>query len=130
MRRADSVVTVRSGSTMVIGGLMDSSETKTVNKFPLLGDIPVLGEFFKYTSKSKDKQELIILVTPYIIDEDEVSQAQMSDSMQNFYKKGQEEKDNLNNVDLDNPFSTEKEAEESSPEDNFEEQEFDEPFKG
>ena len=130
IRRADSVVTVRSGSTMVIGGLMDSSETKTVNKFPLLGDIPVLGEFFKYTSKSKDKQELIILVTPYIIDEDEVSQAQMSDSMQNFYKKGQEEKDNLNNVDLDNPFPTEKEAEESSPEDNFEEQEFDEPFKG
>ena len=63
IRRADSVVTVRSGSTMIIGGLMDSSETKTVNKFPLLGNIPILGEFFKYTSKSKDKQELIILVT-------------------------------------------------------------------
>ena len=102
MRRADSVVTVRSGSTMVIGGLMDSSETKTVNKFPLLGNIPILGEFFKYTSKSKDKQELIILVTPYIVDEDEISQAQMSDSMQELYNQGEEEKNNLNNVELNN----------------------------
>ena len=141
IRRADSVITVRSGSTMVIGGLMDSSESKTVNKFPLLGDIPILGEFFKYTSKSKDKQELIILVTPYIVDEDESSQAQMSDSMQNFYRERQEEQNNLNNVDLNNPQQTEEETEEQpdateSPpeevdsEDNFEEQEFDEPFKG
>ena len=103
MRRADSVVTVRSGSTMVIGGLMDSSETKTVNKFPLLGNIPILGEFFKYTSKSKDKQELIILITPYIVDEDEISRAQMSDSMQDFYNQGEEEKNNLNDVELNNP---------------------------
>ena len=137
IRRADSVITVRSGSTMVIGGLMDSSESKTVNKFPLLGDIPILGEFFKYTSKSKDKQELIILVTPYIVDEDESSQAQMSDSMQNFYRERQEEQNNLNNVDLNNPQQTEEQpdATESPPEevdseDNFEEQEFDEPFKG
>ena len=102
MRRADSVVTVRSGSTMVIGGLMDSSERKVVTKFPFLGDIPILGEFFKYTSKSKDKQELIILVTPYIMDEDELSQAQMSDSMQDFYNQGEEEKNNLNDVELNN----------------------------
>ena len=103
MRRADSVVTVRSGSTMIIGGLMDSTERKIVNKFPLLGDIPILGEFFKYTSKSKDKQELIILVTPYIVDDDESSQAQMSDSMQELYNRGREEKNNLNNVDLNLP---------------------------
>jgi len=102
IRRADSVVTVRSGSTMVIGGLMDSSESKNVTKIPLLGDIPILGEFFKYTSQSKDKQELIILVTPYIVDEDETSQAQMSDSMQEYYSKGQDEKDNLNQVELNN----------------------------
>ena len=102
VRRADSVVTLHSGSTMVIGGLMDSSEQKTIHKFPLLGDIPVLGEFFKYTSKSKDKQELIILVTPYLVDEDEISQAQMSDSMQDFYEEGLEEQNNLNSVELNN----------------------------
>ena len=100
MRRADSVVTVHSGSTMVIGGLLDSSERKIVTKFPFLGDIPIIGEFFKYTSKSKDKQELIILVTPYIVDEDELSQAQMSDSMKEFYGEGQSEKNNLNTVEL------------------------------
>lgn len=100
VRRADSVVTVRSGSTMVIGGLMDSSERKVITKFPFLGNIPIIGEFFKYTAKTRDKQELIILVTPYIVEEEELSQAQMSDSMKDFYEKGQIEKNNLNNVDL------------------------------
>ena len=109
VRRADSVVTLRSGSTMVIGGLMDSSERKVVSKFPFLGNIPIIGEFFKYTSKSRDKQELIILVTPYIIEEDELSQAQMSDSMKDFYNKGQVEKNNLNKVDLNDFPETEDE---------------------
>ena len=99
-RRADSVITIRSGSTMVIGGLMDSSEQKTVNKFPFLGDIPIIGEFFKYTSKSKDKQELIILVTPYIVEEPETSQARMSDSMRDFYQSGQQENNDMNNVNV------------------------------
>ena len=99
-RRADSVITVRSGATMVIGGLMDSSEQKTINKFPFLGDIPIIGEFFKYTSKSKDKQELIILVTPYLVEDDELSQTKMSDSMKEFYDKGRQEKDSMNDVDV------------------------------
>ena len=106
MRRADSVITGRSGSTMVIGGLMDSSERKVISKFPFLGDIPIIGEFFKYTSKSKDKQELIILVTPYIVDDEDVSQAKMSDSMQEFYNKGQEEKNNMKKVDLNDDKTT------------------------
>ncbi len=102
VRRADSSITVRSGSTMVIGGLMDSSERKIVSKFPFLGDIPIIGEFFKYTSKTKDKQELIILVTPYIVEDEDIAQAEMSDSMKDFYDKEQDEKNNLNKVDLNN----------------------------
>ena len=90
VRRADSVITIQSGATMVIGGLMDSSERRIVNKFPFLGDIPIIGEFFKYTSKSKDKQELLILVTPYIVEDEEIDQAKMSDSMKEFYDKEQE----------------------------------------
>lgn len=109
VRRADSVVTMRSGSTMVIGGLMDSSERKSVTKFPFLGDIPIIGEFFKYTSKTKDKQELIILVTPYIVEEDELSQTQMSDSMKNFYDEKQEEHNNLNRVDVNDSQSHDEE---------------------
>ena len=111
-RRADSVILMHSGSTMIIGGLMDSSEQKNVTKFPFLGDIPIIGEFFKYTSKSKDKQELIILVTPYLVDEEDSSQAQMSDSMKDLYDKGNQEKENLNNVDLNE--KTDKKVDEES----------------
>ncbi len=90
-RRADSVVTVAPGSTMIIGGLMDSSESKSVSKIPLLGDIPIIGEFFKYTSKSSDKQELVVLITPYLVDELEQSSTRMSQDMKEYYKKGQQE---------------------------------------
>ena len=102
-RRADSVVTVSSGSTMVIGGLMDSSEAKSISKIPLLGDIPILGEFFKYTSKTKDKQELVVLITPYIVDEEDVSHTRMSEDLQKLYEKGQQEKTAQKDVDLNEP---------------------------
>ena len=102
-RRADSVITLNSGSTMIIGGLMDSSESKTISKIPLLGDIPILGEFFKYTSKSRDKREIIILVTPYILVEDDISHSQMSDTMKDYYHQNQREKNNLNDVNLNAP---------------------------
>ena len=102
IRRADSVVTVKSGSTMVIGGLMDSKETKNIVKFPLLGDIPIIGEFFKWTSKHKEKQELIILVTPYIVEDGETSRVRMSDEMKQHFDKGREEKFNMNEVDVNN----------------------------
>lgn len=101
-RRADSVVSLKSGTTMVIGGLMDSSERKILNKIPLLGDIPIIGEFFKYSSKTKDKQELIILVTPYIVSDNDTGRAEMSNSLRDLYNNGKEEKNNLNDVDLNN----------------------------
>ena len=102
-RRADSVVTMLPGSTMIIGGLMDSSERKLTRKIPLLGDIPILGEFFKYSQTAKNKQELIILVTPYIIDEYDSSRADMSDSMRDYYHDKKREKENLNKVDVNDP---------------------------
>ena len=103
-RSAAAVVTMHSGSTMVIGGLLDSTEQKVVNKIPLLGDIPILGEFFKYTSKSKEKQELIILVTPYLVEEKSASRARMSDEMEEIYKKGRLEKESMNEVDVNEKF--------------------------
>ena len=98
-RRADSVVSLKSGSTMVIGGLMDSSERKVLNKIPLLGDIPIIGEFFKYSSKTKDKQELIILVTPYIIDENNTGRTKMSEEMSDYYRKSKQATNELEDVD-------------------------------
>ena len=102
-RRADSVIDLQSGSTMIIGGLMDSSESKSVSKIPLLGDIPIIGEFFKYNSKRRDKRELIILVTPYIVDDAQGSQTRMSDSMKDYYNQGRLEQNGLNTVDLNDP---------------------------
>lgn len=113
-RRADAVVTATSGSTMVIGGLMDSREYKVVRKFPFLGDIPIIGEFFKYTSKSRNRQELIILVTPRLVDENSASKAEMTNDMHKFYQKGQQEKAAMKKVDLnEESAAAEKKAEET-----------------
>ncbi|MBQ7496798.1 MAG: pilus assembly protein N-terminal domain-containing protein [Selenomonas sp.] len=113
-RRADSVVTVDSGSTMVIGGLMDSRDYKTVRKFPFLGDIPVLGEFFKYTSHNKDNQEMIILVTPTLVEEGETSKAAMTREMKDYYTKGRRAAEAREQVDLDEPLPEEEGEKKSS----------------
>ena len=65
-RSAQSRVSVRSGQTIVIGGLMQDSVTSTVDKVPLLGDIPYLGNLFKRTSNERRKTELLIFLTPHI----------------------------------------------------------------
>lgn len=67
-RSAQTRVGVRSGNTIVIGGLMEDRVTESVNKVPLLGDIPLLGEAFKRTVKNKAKTELLIFLTPHVAD--------------------------------------------------------------
>ena len=114
-RRADAVVTVSSGSTMVIGGLMDSRDYKTVRKFPFLGDIPVIGEFFKYTSHNRDKQELIILVTPRLVDDESSSTAEMSDDMRKMYQQGRQDKAAMNKVDLNESLPDKDEEKKEEP---------------
>ncbi len=99
-RSANTVVNVYPGSTIVVGGLMDSSESKNIKKIPLLGDIPILGEFFKYTSKSRNKKELIIVVTPYFVNPEDTTHARMSDEMKDLYHAGQREMNN-NTTDVD-----------------------------
>lgn len=56
-----------SGQTAVIGGLSTDTETEIVRKVPFLGDIPIAGWLFKFTSNSKDRRSLIVLITPHII---------------------------------------------------------------
>ena len=97
-REATTVVSLESGMTMVIGGLMNSEDSKSVSKIPLLGNIPIIGEFFKHTQKSKQKRELIILITPTLVTQD--SPGRMSDNMQNWYNQGRQSKLNLNDVDV------------------------------
>ncbi len=66
-RTIKSVVTVRDQQSIVLGGLIKDSVSETTNKVPFLGDIPILGYLFKQTSKTISKQNLLIIVTPYII---------------------------------------------------------------
>ena len=123
-RRADSVITLQSGSTIVIGGLMDASESKAISKIPLLGDIPILGELFKYNSKHRDKRELIILVTPHIVDEPDLSRAKMSEPLKEVYDKGQLEREAMNEVDLNQPPVDEQPPIEDTSEQSTNEREF------
>jgi len=65
-RILDSTVRLHDGETIVLGGLIQTSENETVEKFPILGDIPVLGWLFKNKSKIKTNSELVIYLTPHI----------------------------------------------------------------
>ncbi len=66
-RSVQTMVTCREGQTVVIGGLLRENEITNINKVFLLGDIPILGELFKHKSKSKENTDLIILITPKIM---------------------------------------------------------------
>lgn len=70
-RAAKTTVTVRSGDTVVIGGLISDTTSEGISKVPLLGDIPLLGWLFKYKSKSGEKTNLFIFITPRIIEKPE-----------------------------------------------------------
>ena len=60
-------VRIKDGETLVIGGMIRDQETKNVKKIPFLGDLPGIGMFFRSTTTSRNKEEMIILITPRII---------------------------------------------------------------
>ena len=96
-REAEAVIHVSNGMSMIIGGLLNSEDGKTVSKIPLLGNIPIIGEFFKHTSRTRDKRELIIIITPRLVGED--TKWNMSDHMKEAFNEGQTEYHSMNKVD-------------------------------
>jgi general secretion pathway protein D len=70
-RSAETVVVTPNGKTVVIGGLMKTRRVDSTQKVPLLGDIPILGFPFRRTIKSDEKTELMIFLTPTIVDKPE-----------------------------------------------------------
>jgi type IV pilus assembly protein PilQ len=62
-------VMVENGGTVVLGGIYEQSETTSVDKVPLLGDIPYLGYLFKSTKRTSEKTELLVFITPKIVAE-------------------------------------------------------------
>jgi general secretion pathway protein D len=70
-RTADSSIVVKSGQTVVIGGLVQDRESTLTNRVPVLGNIPVLGALFKFKQKESQKINLLILLTPRIIESEQ-----------------------------------------------------------
>ena len=66
-RSANTVVVTPDGQPVVIGGLISSQKASNESKIPLLGDIPILGNLFKFTAKSAGQNELLIFLTPHIV---------------------------------------------------------------
>jgi len=66
-RQLSSVVTVKDGHRIILGGLINTKNVTKSNKVPLLGDIPLISSLFKYEEKTKETQELVIIIEPHII---------------------------------------------------------------
>lgn len=71
-RTIQNAVLVKTGETVVLGGLLDDFSKEQVSKVPLLGDIPLVGQLFRYTSTEKTKRNLMVFIRPTIIRDDNV----------------------------------------------------------
>lgn len=100
-READAVINVRSGMTMAIGGLLNSQDGKTVTKIPLLGDIPIIGQFFRHTQKTRDNRELLILITPTLVSDD--TPVAMSQRMKGSFEDNERYLRNAERVNVNTP---------------------------
>ena len=66
-RRADTEVILKDGESFAIAGLIDNRVTQEIMKFPILGDIPILGQLFKSRATKKSNSELLVLITPHFV---------------------------------------------------------------
>ncbi len=85
-RKLKTQVVVHDQESVVIGGLIQEREIYTATKVPLLGDIPLLGYLFKYTTRQKKKMNLLILLTPYIV-KDQLDLAQIRERKVREYRE-------------------------------------------
>ena len=106
-RRADTMVNIPTGMTMAIGGLLNSEDSKTVSKVPLLGDIPVIGELFKYHNNTRAKSEIMILITPRVVNEE--TPVRMSAKLKDAYQDDRRETQKMEQVDVNAPVPEKKE---------------------
>ena len=110
-REASTEVTIPSGATMAIGGLMNSEQSKTITKIPILGDLPIIGQFFRNTSKSSDNRELIILVTPRLVKYN--TPVKMTDNMEKLYE--QMKKDERKDIDVNKKDEVKEDVKKEEP---------------
>ncbi|WP_330985797.1 MULTISPECIES: type II secretion system secretin GspD [Enterobacterales] len=103
-RTISNAVLVRTGETVVIGGLLDDSTKETKSKVPLLGDIPWVGNLFRYTSTESAKRNLMVFIRPTIIRDDEVYSS-LSNQKYSHFQKIQQMRQDEDNQDLLTPNS-------------------------
>ena len=72
---------IKDNETLLIGGLVQENDVKTNTKFPILGDIPLIGVFFRSSTTQKEKTELVIMLTPRILKDTEDIGADQADSL-------------------------------------------------
>jgi type IV pilus assembly protein PilQ len=67
-RKVDAVLRVHDGETIVLGGLFQDTSSETISKLPFLGDIPILGQFFRNKATARQRDEVVFLITPHILE--------------------------------------------------------------
>jgi general secretion pathway protein D len=87
-RTVKNAVLVKSGETVVLGGLLSNNTSESTYKVPLLGDIPLLGYLFRYNSTSKTKQNLMVFIHPTIL-RDPITYTGVSSSKYNLFRAEQ-----------------------------------------
>jgi len=70
-KKVETNVRVKNGQTIAIGGLISNNQIEKLSKVPILGDVPILGKLFRNRKMTNEKRELVIFITPRIIDENE-----------------------------------------------------------
>ena len=90
-RSVKTNVTVRHGEVIVLSGVFSHDEQKAVSKFPGLGHIPIIGEIFKQRAFDESKRELVIFVTPRIVNPDTERIRKMIADIKDRYKQAKEE---------------------------------------
>ncbi|MFN7182096.1 MAG: hypothetical protein ACK4NF_05410 [Planctomycetota bacterium] len=98
--RSSTLITnliVESGQTAVLGGLITHIMTKSLTKVPLFGDIPLIGELFKYRENSEEKTHLLIYITPKLVKSTEITTAELNKKLQMQREKLKREYEQLKN---------------------------------
>jgi pilus assembly protein CpaC len=117
VRRAETTVELGSGQSFMIAGLLKNSSQNTITKMPGAGDIPVLGSLFRSTAYQKGETELVIVVTPYLVQPVDANQIKLPTDG---FKSADAVQQLLGNLESDNtknkvsPKPTEKPATQSS----------------
>ncbi len=107
-REAQTTVSVKDGETIVLGGIIKDSISATVNKLPVLGDIPVLGKLFQSNSTTKSKTELLVFLTPRIVRDVDEARKMREDTQKQMQSKLKDKLPQFSIPDKDKPKDGEK----------------------